>query len=60
MQFLRDRKLLAIGFMCFIALIAVLDRPQSDLIKVPQEPLIDLQALMAANLQAGEELGRRP
>ena len=52
--------LLAVSFSLVIALIAVLDRPQSDLIKVPQEPLIDVQALMAANLQAGEELGRRP
>jgi hypothetical protein len=52
--------LLAVSFSLVIALIAVLDRPQSDLIKVPQEPLIDVQALMAANLQAGGELGRRP
>lgn len=49
----RAVSLLAISFSLVIALIAVLDRPQSDVITVPQGPLIDLRASMAANAKAG-------
>jgi hypothetical protein len=52
--------LLALSFSLVIALIAGLDRPQSDFIVVPQEPLIDVREAMAANWQAGGELGRKP
>ena len=45
----RAVSLLAVSFSLVIALIAVLDRPQSDVIKVPQEPLLDLRASMAAS-----------
>jgi len=38
---------LALSFALAFALIASLDRPDSGILKVPQRPLIDLQALMA-------------
>jgi hypothetical protein len=51
--------LLAVSFSVVITLIAVLDRPKSDVILVPQEPLIDLRGKMAANLGTWPDLGHR-
>jgi hypothetical protein len=56
----RAVSLLAVSFSLVIALIAVLDRPQSDLIGVPQGPLIDLRASITANAEAGSGIGHRP
>jgi hypothetical protein len=56
----RAVSLLAVSFSLVIALIAVLDRPQSNLIGVPQGPLIDLRASMAANAEAGSGIGGKP
>jgi hypothetical protein len=39
---------LALSFAMAIALIAILDRPDSGIIRVPQQPLIDVQAQMDA------------
>jgi hypothetical protein len=47
----RAVSLLAVSFSLVIALIAVLDRPQSDVLKVPQEPLLDLRTSMAAKFK---------
>jgi hypothetical protein len=57
----RAVSLLALSFSLVIALIAVLDRPQSDVIKVPQGPLTDLQASIAAGGEAPPDArhGRR-
>ena len=52
--------LLAVSFSLVIALIAVLDRPQSDFIRIPQEPLLDLRALMAEGVETRSDLGHRP
>jgi hypothetical protein len=47
----RAVSLLAVSFSLVIALIAVLDRPQSDVLGVPQGPLIDLRAAMASGVE---------
>ena len=56
----RAVSLLVLSFSLVIALIAVLDRPESDFIRVPQKPLIDLRASMTSNTEADSDLGRRP
>lgn len=56
----RSAPILALSFSLVIALIVSLDRPQSDFISVPQAPLIDLQAAMAANAQTGSGLVHSP
>jgi hypothetical protein len=55
----RAVSLLAVSFSLVIALIAVLDRPQSDFIRVTQGPLLDLRALMAAGVETRSDLGHR-
>lgn len=55
----RAVSLLAVSFSLVIALIAVLDRPQSDFIRVPQGPLLDLEASMAASFETQRDLGHR-
>ncbi len=56
----RAVSLLALSFSLVIALIAVLDRPQSDFIRVPQGPLLDLEASMAASFETQPDLGTSP
>jgi hypothetical protein len=56
----RAVSLLAVSFSLVIALIAMLDRPQSDVIKVPQGSLVDLRASMAAGVKTRSDLGHRP
>ena len=53
----RSVSLLAVSFSLAITLIAVLDRPQSDIIGVSQEPLIDLRETMAEELRNLATLG---
>jgi hypothetical protein len=50
---------LALSFSLVVALIAVLDRPESDFIRVPQEPLTDLRASMAAGGETPPDAGHR-
>lgn len=52
--------LLAVSFSLVIALIAALDRPQSDFLKVPQAPLLDLRDSMAAAMETSSNPGYRP
>ena len=53
----RSVSLLAVSFSLAITLIAVLDRPQSDIIGISQEPLIDLRETMAKELRNLATLG---
>jgi hypothetical protein len=52
----RAASLLAVSFSLVIALIVMLDRPQSDIIKVPQQPLIDLREAMIVGSKLAQTL----
>jgi hypothetical protein len=54
------RPILALSFALVFALIASLDRPDSGVIKVNQQPLIDLRASMAAGRRARIARTRQP
>ena len=52
--------ILAFSFSLVIALIASLDHPMSDFIKVSQQPLVDVRASMNAGNEAHSDPGERP